>query len=322
MKNIALVIPYFGKFPNYFPLFLISCKNNPSIDWLIYTDAEELYDWPENVHVRQTDFEGFKEKLQKVIQFPIVLNKPYKLCDFKPVYGEALQDDLKGYDFWGYCDCDLIFGDIRKFVTEEVLDKYKKLFTRGHLTLYHNDPETNAFYRTQKQIDIKEVFTNPRAFAFDEWGGISECWADAGRPYYDELIFDDIRHNLDGLHPTKEISGYGSPYHDKYQEKMAPLYRKMKNVCYFYNKGGGLERIWRAQRAIKREEILYVHLQKRKMEVAASLTTPDDGFIIVADAFLEKCELDLAALQKLAPSTVTAHNVKEMFKQWVRNVIK
>ena len=46
MKSIAFVIPYFGKFPNYFSLWLQSCRNNPTIDWLLFTDSNEKYDYP------------------------------------------------------------------------------------------------------------------------------------------------------------------------------------------------------------------------------------------------------------------------------------
>ena len=34
---------------------------------------------------------------------------------------------MVGYDFWGHCDMDLIWGDIRNFITEDVLSKYDKI---------------------------------------------------------------------------------------------------------------------------------------------------------------------------------------------------
>lgn len=34
-KQCVLILPYFGKFNNYFPLFLRSCAANPSYDFLI-----------------------------------------------------------------------------------------------------------------------------------------------------------------------------------------------------------------------------------------------------------------------------------------------
>ena len=51
MYSIAYVVPFFGKFPKGFQFWLLSCKCNPSIDWLIFTDDKTPYDYPENVKV-------------------------------------------------------------------------------------------------------------------------------------------------------------------------------------------------------------------------------------------------------------------------------
>lgn len=171
MKKIALIIPYFGKFKDWFQLFLISCKNNPSIDWIIFTDDRTDYNYPRNVMVNYTTFKSIKEKIQENFDFTICLDTPYKLCDYKPVYGEVFSEELKGYDFWGYCDIDLIFGNIRKFLTEELLNQYPKLFTRGHLSLYKNDSLVNSFYRNVDNSLLHKVFTHSQPYAFDEWGG-------------------------------------------------------------------------------------------------------------------------------------------------------
>lgn len=53
MYKIAIIIPYFGKFPEWIDLFLYSCSlnkkitDNITIDWLIFTDCElprKIYD--------------------------------------------------------------------------------------------------------------------------------------------------------------------------------------------------------------------------------------------------------------------------------------
>lgn len=43
------------------------------------------------------------------------------MCDYKPTYGLAFKKWLGKYDFWGYCDFDLLLGNLRKFFTDEVL---------------------------------------------------------------------------------------------------------------------------------------------------------------------------------------------------------
>ena len=52
MNTIALVIPYFGKFNNYFHLWMASAKCNKTIDFHIYTDQQ--VEASGNIKVHQT----------------------------------------------------------------------------------------------------------------------------------------------------------------------------------------------------------------------------------------------------------------------------
>ena len=39
-------------------------------------------------------------------------HKAYKLCGCKPFYGVIHKEELRGYDYWGFGDIDLIYGDL------------------------------------------------------------------------------------------------------------------------------------------------------------------------------------------------------------------
>ena len=41
MQQIVCIITYMGKYPWYFPNYLHSCRYNPTIDFLIFTDNNE-----------------------------------------------------------------------------------------------------------------------------------------------------------------------------------------------------------------------------------------------------------------------------------------
>ena len=71
MKSINLIIPYFGEFPNYFPLFLKSCEFNKTIDWTIITDNRVNYEYPTNVHKIDMSFRELKIRIQSKVQFSI-----------------------------------------------------------------------------------------------------------------------------------------------------------------------------------------------------------------------------------------------------------
>lgn len=169
-SRCMLILPYFGKFNNYFPLFLRSCGANPSFDFLIITDDATPYDYPTNVHVVRMTFAEFKAKAAQKLGFEPCLPSPYKLCDFKPAYGLLFEEYLDGYDYWGHCDCDLIFGNLDKFVTP-ILDKgFDKVFAAGHLTIYRNNKDNNRRFMKplSGELIYKQAFTTDRIFVFDE----------------------------------------------------------------------------------------------------------------------------------------------------------
>ena len=143
--KIALIIPYFGKFRNDNDFWLKSIELNPTIDILIFTDQQIKV--PENVKLIAMSFIDFRRLIQSKFDFDVSIPQPYKICDFRPAYGYILSDYLSGYDFWGHCDNDLIFGNIRKFIPDSILNSYDKILRRGHFTLYRNKPETNDFFK-------------------------------------------------------------------------------------------------------------------------------------------------------------------------------
>lgn len=170
MKTIAYFIPYFGKLPESVNMWLLSCKMNPTVNWVLVTDDKTQYDYPHNVKVVYYTYEDFKKKIQDNYDFTINIYKPWKLCEFRPAFGEIFADLLQGYDFWGQCDMDLIWGDIRKFVTDDMLEKYDKIGFQGHSTLYRNTPENNAIYKSEIPglLSYKEVFMSDKGCSFDE----------------------------------------------------------------------------------------------------------------------------------------------------------
>lgn len=127
-SSICLVVLYFGKLPNYFNLWLTSCKYNKTINFLLFIDDETKYDYPDNVKVIYTTFENIKNQIQSKFDFNISLKKPYKLCDYKPAYGYIFNEYLEKYDLWGHCDLDVIFGNLRKFLSEEILMQNDKIY--------------------------------------------------------------------------------------------------------------------------------------------------------------------------------------------------
>lgn len=152
--GIALVTVWFGPLPFWMPALLLSCRHNPTVDWLIFTDATPPRDAPPNVRFLPLSLQGFNQRaseaLGRVIE--VLPEYPYKLCDFKVLYGDIFARELSEYRVWGCCDLDVVWGDIRTFVTNKLLATHPVITTRpkrisGHCCLFRNEAKWNRLYR-------------------------------------------------------------------------------------------------------------------------------------------------------------------------------
>lgn len=153
MKKKALVVTYFGELPFWFSGFQQSCKYNPEITWIIFTDSFSLKENLENLIFINLSIDQFSEIASQKIGIKINLLKDnlYKICDFKPAFGLIYEDYLKEYDFWGHCDLDIIWGRIDRFLNEELFERYDIITSRfrrisGHFCLYRNTADINNIF--------------------------------------------------------------------------------------------------------------------------------------------------------------------------------
>lgn len=266
MKKIAYVLPYFGKFPKGFELFLLSCRNNPTIDWLIFTDDRTEYKYPPNVKIKYYTFDEIKNKVQKNFDFKIVLDKPYKFCDYKPAYGEIFSEELRDYDFWGMCDLDMVWGDIRKFITEDILNQYERIGFQGHSTLFKNTIEVNSRYRTKIEEDYRYCYTHIGAFAFDEVG-MDKIYKKLEIPYYKDIIFAHLRKYDYGF--FLDLMPKEDDFKNKYQ--------------IFTLEDGKIYRYYLHNKKIEKEEYFYIHFWCRPMTYRPKVYDKNKKYIIYPD---------------------------------------
>ncbi len=147
--RLAFVVPYVGKLPPWSTLFFESCRRNPVIDVLLLSQAALPSTPPPNVHVVRMGREEIFSRIGNAIGLKLRPGNAHKLCDFKPFYGLAFADLLKGYEFWGYCDLDMMFGSLEKLLTDDFLSSLD-IFTAndtghfvGHFTILRNTPLIN-----------------------------------------------------------------------------------------------------------------------------------------------------------------------------------
>ena len=149
--EISIILPYFGKMPELSSLFFFSCRYNPNLFFLLFTDQEQPPDLPANVEFHSMRLQELNQLVTKKLGAKITLVYSYKLCDLKPMYGKIFEDYLKESKFWGYCDLDMIFGNSTQFLTPFLLNSYEIISARkdslaGNFTLYKNTERTTGLF--------------------------------------------------------------------------------------------------------------------------------------------------------------------------------
>ena len=263
MRNKAvLIIPYFGNIPDYFNLWLKSAEANCEFNFYIYTDLALKVNKNSNVKIKYMTFDFIKQKIKRMFGNSVKINSPYKLCDYKPAYGDIFYDDIKEFDFWGFCDIDLIFGYLSHFITDDIMDKNEKVFYHGHFSLFKNTPTMNRLYLRKYNgvCDYNIAFHTNYCCHFDEDGTVAYA------PKYDNisLYFDWLFYDV----PCCSYE--------------------------FTTLAGDTERyvVWDNGKLFVRDvtglnyEVMYVHLQKRKMLGWQNITDDCEHFYILRNYFI------------------------------------
>lgn len=287
MKNrVCIIVPHFGRFQNYFQLFLKTCSYNPNFNWLIITDDGTSFDYPSNVMCIQKDFKQFKEEISSKFNFPISLDRPYKLCDYRPLYGYMFAEYLEGFTHWGHCDTDVIMGNLGKFINDDLLDSYDKIFRLGHLSIYRNTSEINSIaLKPYQGCEIgKRILQTPKNCWFDEeWDPVHNVSINRIFEAYGKRIYKDdlslnisfsynrfVRGKFVGIENTSMPFGFEI---EKYKDALY-LWNKGNLYRYFLNKG-----------ELVREDFPYMHLQQRPMKMHLAVLQ-QDCFQIIPDEFI------------------------------------
>ncbi|WP_222263121.1 DUF6625 family protein [Modestobacter marinus] len=273
--SIRLVVPYFGPRPSYLPLVVKSMAANPDVHWLLLTDAP-VPDAPPNVSVRRWEFTDLAARIQGHFDFPISLERPYKLCDFRPAFGEVFADELRGWDFWGHSDLDVLFGRVRDHLPAEAFEADKVLI-QGNFALYRNTAEAAGWFRHEVAgVSYREVMSNPAAMYFDEMAGIHHVLRDLGVRVWDEHTIFDLsfrRYRTRAEHPAGR-----DPRRYAWEDGEICEYRLQDGV-------------------VVRRSALLAHLQKRTMRPPSPAVLAADRYWILANGFAVQERVSKAAVR-------------------------
>lgn len=320
MHTILIIHVYFGKLPNFFAFWLKSCEENKDVDFLLVTD-QKVKSVASNIKIHNCKLNDIKKRAEEKLGMPVVLERPHKLCDYKALFGLLFSEYTNKYEFWGYCDSDLIFGNIRNFITTDILTKYNYILVLGHLHIQRTKDDSfdtvwksargvgdNAFYEYNFNPDRfqelnngpfwKDVFTSPNNYIFDEipygvsyryyqlfpekvWTGFSS----KGR------CFDDI--DPQPLYLRDSFNCYEAYLNTHYfklkhlfsfYERISNNENEFEDIIY-EKKEGALYRIaCNRNGELVKEECLYAHFLHRKMSVKTNVS---DSYLIIPNVFID-----------------------------------
>jgi len=269
MKLLAFIIPYFGVLPKEMEYFLLTTNYNPDYTWIIITDDCTQYDYPSNVIVIRKNFSEIQSQIQKKFDFPIALNHPKKLCDFKPAYGYIFDEELKEFEYWGYCDLDQYFGDLSHWLTKSYLRQYDRVFALGHMTIYRNISRINRlFMETDLRDNIslrsyKDVFSNEKNLSFDE---IPESRVNINTIATQQQIRQSFDWFAADILPFR--SNFIESFCDVRNMQWSSSPPKTSLIVFWEN--GRIYLLERKADGFQKREVLYVHIQKRKLRMKKS----------------------------------------------------
>lgn len=124
-----------------------TCSKQNNIDFVYFTDCDEIINMASkypNIICHKVSFEEYCENASKRLKVDFHPQHAYKLCDLKPFYGFIHQDILRKYEFWGYGDNDLVYGNLNVLTNDNMLNSYDVITTMseriaGHFAIFRNN---------------------------------------------------------------------------------------------------------------------------------------------------------------------------------------
>jgi hypothetical protein len=130
----------------------MSCSFNKEFSWMIYGNINYPHQLPSNVQLISASLEDFNSLASKKLGIKIKIKDAYKICDFRPAFGQIFEDYIISYEFWGHSDLDIIYGKLSHFIPSSLLETFdiitsRREYAAGHFTLYRNCNRINFLYK-------------------------------------------------------------------------------------------------------------------------------------------------------------------------------
>lgn len=185
LKKI-IITPYFGPFPEWMDLFLAD---------FIRTMRPQGY-----ALLLDTDLPSFKERVKAKLDIicPIVRGGA-KAWDYRGSLGVLYSEEIKGFDFYGCADFDVVWGQINKWASDEVLSSLDVYST-------HNTYVCGAFSLFRNHPFVNDLFMNYPLWKSELESPVPSGWIEQ---QYSRVL------EISGLRYKYDIAPQGNPFTDR-----------------------------------------------------------------------------------------------------------
>jgi hypothetical protein len=178
----------FFSLPTSWPYWLASAGRNVAIaDFLIFHEpglSDESFRGPSGrlplpSNVKLVEVANLTALYRLRVGAEHLRLNPDKIKDFKPVIGHVFEDYLKQYTHWAFGDVDVVYGDLRRFLSPPILShsiltfrcddlcaSMTKTLFAGQLTIFANDAWARTLYRAAPTW--QRVSASDKYMFFDE----------------------------------------------------------------------------------------------------------------------------------------------------------
>lgn len=158
LKKI-MITPYFGKLPPWMDKF----EPPKGYTWIVDNNIVNFYD---------------RVKAKLGIAYPGIPGSG-KVWDYRCALGLLYEEEIKGFDFWGHMDFDMVFGDVDEFLPDATLtelDVYSghDEYVCGCFSLYRNNPVVNKLFQDFYEWKEKMWGSEPNGWVEKEFSQILE----------------------------------------------------------------------------------------------------------------------------------------------------
>ena len=190
--KVKLLSAWFGPRPDWWAKYVAQMRRFALVDWECFPDdSVPLGQQTKWMNALMSNALGLDCKKGENYGDDYAWDGVQAMCDFRPAYGEVFADRYAGYNWWGWADLDLLFGDLDGLLPALLTDdvdcvNFKPKYLSGCLALFRNVPKATNLFR--KSARWQDVMADARY----------HCWDESGYKHYglEESFWTLVKGNL------------------------------------------------------------------------------------------------------------------------------